>query len=146
MIFSPQLCFWNTKGVSDFEMVLEYILGFKEQLVKMFSPNQFSQRLIGVCVTCCLLSKPKVTMTSLIHYVRQQPPTAVPAKAKADIANESVQSYSFLLDRGPNNPISRRGQPNLSFKLRRSFQLCGRLLFYSVLLWLNKRGKPISET
>ena len=33
--------------------------------------------------------------------------TAVPAKAKADIANESVQSYYFSLDRGTNNPILR---------------------------------------
>ena len=37
----------------------------------------------------CLLSKPKLSMTSLCS-------TAVLAKAKADIWNESVQSYSFL--------------------------------------------------
>ena len=50
--------------------------------------------LIGVSATCCLLSKPKVSMTSLCL---QQPPIAVPAKAKADTTNESVQSCSFLL-------------------------------------------------
>jgi hypothetical protein len=43
---------------------------------------------------CCLHSKPKVTLTSLCLTAA---PTAIPAKAKADIANESVQSYSFLL-------------------------------------------------
>ena len=48
-----------------------------------------------MCLSATQLAvcKPKV---SGHHYVRQQPPTAVPAKAKANIANASVQSYSFL--------------------------------------------------
>ena len=47
------------------------------------------------CAQCAVYL---VTLLSVWrHYVRWQPPTAVPAKAKADIANESVQSQSLLL-------------------------------------------------
>ena len=42
---------------------------------------------------CCSLSKLKVSMKSLCPPT----PTAILAKTKADIANESVQSHSLLL-------------------------------------------------
>ena len=62
--------------------------------------------LIGVWATFCLLSHGRlyrrdvhdlVNLESVwCHYVQQQPPTAVPAKAKANIAKKSIQSQSFM--------------------------------------------------
>ena len=50
--------------------------------------------LMGVWVMCCLLSKPKVSMTSLCSTTA---PDCCTGHSKGNIKNESVQSYSFSL-------------------------------------------------
>ena len=73
-----------------------YIKYHENIQTSMFWPQTKDIWLIGVCATQPLVckGKPQVSMTTLCSTAV---PTAVPAKAKADIVGMHVQLYSFSL-------------------------------------------------